>query len=251
MANLYYREDLEAAAFVPGAEIEVDGDEAHHAVRVSRLRVGEQILLGNGSGALARGTVTVAEKQRFAVALSAVQLVEAATPRVVLAQALAKGDRDERAVEQATEFGIDAILPWEATRSVSRWADADKRERGRAKWQRIAREAAKQSVRPWIPEIESAVTLSDLAERCSAQGTAVVALHPAGTTTLSAWASDHAAALTEIILVIGPEGGFADAELDTLRAAGADVRVLGETVLRTSSAGPAGIAVLNTILGRW
>ncbi|GAA1620722.1 16S rRNA (uracil(1498)-N(3))-methyltransferase [Leucobacter chromiireducens] len=251
MANLYYREDLGADAFVPGAEIEVTGDEAHHAVRVSRLRLGEQILLGNGAGALGRGTVTEVSKQRFVVTLAEAQSRTVGTPRLVLAQALAKGDRDERAVEQATEFGVDAIMPWEASRSVSRWADAEKRERGRAKWQRIAREAAKQSVRAIVPEVEAVASLADLVTRAQAEGTAVIALHPAGTAPLSAWAAEHAAAASELILVIGPEGGFADAELDTLRAAGAEVLVLGTTVLRTSSAGPAALALLHTVLGRW
>lgn len=252
MANLYYREDLPAAAFTVGAELEVIGDEAHHAVRVSRLRVGEQILLGNGAGVLGSGTVSVAEKQRFAVRIDEVRHHAAPSPRLVLAQALAKGDRDERAVEQATEFGVDAIVPWAATRSVSRWADAEKQERGRAKWQRIAREAAKQSVRPRVPEVEAQLTLQGLGARCAQPNTAVIALHPAGTVTLSAWSRAAAAAeYRELVVVIGPEGGFAEEELAALRAAGAEVLVLGETVLRTSSAGPAALAVLNAALGRW
>lgn len=257
MANLYYREDLAASHFAVGAEIEVVGDEAHHAVRVSRLRVGERILLGNGAGIIGQGEVTAAEKQRFAVRLSEVREHPVPSPRLVLAQALAKGDRDERAVEQATEFGVDAIVPWAASRSVSRWADAEKQDRGRGKWQRIAREAAKQSLRARVPEVEAPTTLQGLLARCAAPGTAVVALHPAGSEPLSAWARAAAASastgsgLHEIVVVIGPEGGFSDDELAAARAGGAEVLVLGETVLRTSSAGPAGLGVLNTVLGRW
>lgn len=252
MANLYYREDLTAAEFVPGAELEVGGDEAHHAVRVSRLRVGEHIMLGNGAGSLGLGEVTIAEKQRFVVRLAEVQTAPSPAPRLTLVQALAKGDRDERAVEQATEFGVDAILPWGAARSVSRWSDGEKAERGVAKWQRIAREAAKQSLRPWVPEVLAPVTLPELIARAGRSDTAVLVLHPRGEASLSGWARiGLTPELRELLLVIGPEGGLDDSEIDALGAAGAEVVVLGATVLRTSSAGPAGLAVLNTALGRW
>mgnify|MGYP001287922095 CR=1 FL=1 len=150
MANLYYREDLDAADFEVGATVEVMGDEAHHAVRVSRLREGEEILVGNGRGAIGRGAVTAVAKDRFSVRLDEAREDPQPGQCLVLVQALAKGDRDERAVEQATEFGVDAIVPWEAARSVSRWG-AEKAERGAAKWRRIAREASKQALRARIP----------------------------------------------------------------------------------------------------
>lgn len=252
MANLYYREGLPAPAFAAGATIEIDGDEAHHAVRVSRLRVGERILVGNGAGVLAEGNVTVVEKQRFAVQIDRVREHARPATRLTLVQALAKGDRDERAVEQATEFGVDGISPWGAERSVSRWTGAEKAERGTAKWQRIAREAAKQSLRAWLPEVTDQLGIDDLAAAAAREDTAVLVLHPRGETALSAWAAGaQGLPLAEIRVVIGPEGGFSDAELDTLEAAGATILVLGETVLRTSSAGPAALAVLNVALGRW
>ncbi|TDP90219.1 16S rRNA (uracil1498-N3)-methyltransferase [Leucobacter luti] len=252
MANLYYREELSAAEFVSGAELEVVGDEAHHAVRVSRLRVGEHIMLGNGAGSLGLGEVIAADKQRFVVRLAEVQQVPSPRQRITLVQALAKGDRDERAVEQATEFGIDAIQPWGAARSVSRWAPGEKTERGVAKWQRIAREAAKQSLRPWTPDVLAPTTLAELAQHASREGSEVLVLHPRGLGTLSGWA---AVCLTQevrdLFLVVGPEGGFDDSELEALDTAGAQILTLGSTVLRTSSAGPAGLAVLNLVLGRW
>ncbi|MBL3686899.1 16S rRNA (uracil(1498)-N(3))-methyltransferase [Leucobacter zeae] len=251
MANLYYREELPASAFAVGGVVEIAGDEARHAVRVSRLRVGERILVGNGRGALGEGVVEATDKDRFAVRIE--QRSDAAAPetRLVLAQALAKGDRDERAVEQATEFGVDAIVPWEASRSVSRWG-TEKREKGVAKWARTAREASKQSMRPRIPVIRDLERLSGLCSHAASDGVAVVALHPRGDARLSEWAGgDAARAASEIVIVVGPEGGFADEELDALEAAGARTLVLGDSVLRTSSAGPAGLVVLNTALGRW
>ncbi|QZY52229.1 16S rRNA (uracil(1498)-N(3))-methyltransferase [Leucobacter tenebrionis] len=255
MANLYYREELADGELRPGALVEVTGDEARHAVRVSRLRQGERILVGDGAGTLGEGIAEHVAKDRFAVRIDRVESVPAPSQRLVLVQALAKGDRDERAVEQATEFGVDDIVPWQAARSVSRWdgaGGAEKAAKGVAKWTRIAREASKQSLRARVPGVTDPATLSDLCELASRPDAEVVALHPRGGRRLVEWAAGDSARLAErIVLVVGPEGGFADEELDALEAAGAVVRVLGETVLRTSSAGPAAIAVLNAALGRW
>jgi 16S rRNA (uracil1498-N3)-methyltransferase len=253
MANLYYREDLRALPLEAGTEVEIDGDEARHALRVSRLRVGERTIVGDGSGRLGFGEVVRADRERFSVRIERVEVAAAQAPRLVLVQALAKGDRDERAVEQATEFGVDAIVPWQAARSVSRWDGerAEKARKGVEKWARIAREAAKQSVRAAIPEIQDPVSLSDLVALASSEAEVLV-LHPRGGRRLSEWARAAVASPpSEIYLVVGPEGGLDGGELDALEAAGARVLVLGDTVLRTSSAGPAALAVLNSVLGRW
>lgn len=258
MANLYYREDLDDAGLAPGSLVEIGGEEGRHAVRVSRLRVGERILVGNGAGALGEGVVDAVAKDRCTVRIDReVSRPAPPGPRVVLVQALAKGDRDERAVEQATEFGADAIVPWQAARSVSRWGGAggeEKTAKGLAKWRRIAREASKQSLRAAVPEIREPTTLDALCGIAAREDRAVIVLHPRGAARLSEWARTAAASadeLQEAVLVVGPEGGFADAELDALEAAGAAVLLLGDTVLRTSSAGPAAIAVLNAAFARW
>lgn len=252
MANLYYRDELSADAFEIGATIEIEGEEGRHAVRVSRLRLGERTLIGNGRGVLARGEVIALGKDRFTVRVDEVKAANAATTTLTLVQALAKGDRDERAVEQATEFGVDTIVPWQASRSVSRWDGAgEKQAKGVAKWARIAREAAKQSMRAFVPVVHEPLTLAQLCARASEPTTAVLVLHPRGTARLSEWSVKQAQRSSDILIVVGPEGGFDEAELDTLEAAGATVLVLGDTVLRTSSAGPAALAVLNAALGRW
>ncbi|PRI12240.1 16S rRNA (uracil(1498)-N(3))-methyltransferase [Leucobacter massiliensis] len=263
MANLYYREtpagtaELEPSAIEPGALVEVAGEEARHAVRVSRLRQGERILVGDGRGTVGSGTVEATARERFAVRIEKVRREPAPEPRLVLVQALAKGDRDERAVEQATEFGVDAIVPWRAARSVSRWDDAEKAEKGRAKWARIAREASKQSLRPWVPEVREPIDTEALCLLAAREEIAVLLLDPRGARTLSSWAADRApqphlpGAVAEYCVVVGPEGGFAEEELSRLTEAGATPLVLGATVLRTSSAGPAALAVLNVALGRW
>ncbi|MGK0716004.1 16S rRNA (uracil(1498)-N(3))-methyltransferase [Leucobacter sp. W1153] len=254
MAHLYYREDLAAADLTVGNVVEVLGDEARHAVRVSRLRVGERIIVGDGAGTAGHGEVTVVDRDRFAVRFDSVYRDQPTKSRLVLVQALAKGDRDERAVEQATEFGVDRIMPWQAERSVSRW-DGEKTPRGVAKWQRVAREAAKQSLRVRIPQVDPLVTLSGLCELAGTAGTHLLVLHPRGVERLSAWARQlgdaEGDACREIIVIVGPEGGLSDREIDALERAGAQVVQLGDAVLRTSSAGPAALALLNAALGRW
>lgn len=254
MANLYYGDGLDRTALERGSLVTIDGDEARHAVRVSRLRVGERILVGNGVGTIAEGEVIGADRDRFTVRIESSETVGEPDQRLTLVQALAKGDRDERAVEQATEFGVDAIVPWQAARSVSRWGDAggDKAEKGVSKWARIAREASKQSLRARVPLVRAPVLTKELCEDAARSGFEVVVLHPRGELALSEWATGQAArSASELMLVVGPEGGLADDELDRLSEAGATIVRLGETVLRTSSAGPAALAVLNVALHRW
>lgn len=256
MANLYYREDLPGDAFAGAETVEIAGEEARHALRVSRLRLGERIAVGNGAGALGAGEVVRVARDRFAVRLDEVRAEPVPSPRLHLVQALAKGDRDERAVEQATEFGVDGIVPWQAERSVSRWDGGgdggEKAAKGVAKWRRIAREASKQSLRARIPEVSEPGSLSGLCNLARG-GARVLVLHPAGDRALSDHAREIAAAGgdSDLFLVVGPEGGLSAGELDAFRSAGAAILRLGDTVLRTSSAGPAAIAVLNAALGRW
>jgi len=165
-------------------------------------------------------------------------------PRIVLAQALAKGDRDELAVQAACELGVDEIVPWQASRSVSRW-EGPKAVKGRERWATIVREAAKQAHRPWVPEVAAPASTGELATRASVER--VLILDPSATTRLSEITADD----RDIVLVVGPEGGVSDDEIARLTAAGAERVLLGDTVLRTSTAGPAAIAVLSVALRRW
>lgn len=245
MANLYLREDL--ADVSVGAQITLDGAEARHVVSVSRTRVGEQISVTNGRGMLVNGVVTATEPSRVVITIDAVDRSRAATPRIVLVQALAKGDRDELALQASVELGVHEIVPWQAARSVSRWS-GDKLSKGVQRWSTIAREATKQSMRSWMPSVTALVTTAELARRASA--CRMLVLEPGAQTRLTGIdldPDDH----TDIVLVVGPEGGVAPEESARLREAGAVSVRLGDSVLRTSSAGPAAIAVLNVALERW
>ncbi|GLI29033.1 ribosomal RNA small subunit methyltransferase E [Agromyces rhizosphaerae] len=244
MASLFLREDLGADAR-PGAELELTGDEARHAATVNRVRVGEVISIGDGRGTVATGEVVRTGPRELAIDVSHVAHVEAPARGIVLVQALAKGDRDERAVQATTELGVDAVEPWAAARSVSRW-DAQKARKGRERWASIAREAAKQSIRAWLPDVRELVTTSDLAGLAATRRTLV--LEPTADERLVDVDLGDAG---DVAVVVGPEGGIAPDELDRLEASGAVLVRMGGNVLRTSTAGPAAIALLSARLGRW
>ncbi|GAA5032159.1 16S rRNA (uracil(1498)-N(3))-methyltransferase [Microbacterium fluvii] len=235
----------EAGRARPGDTVTLTGAEAHHAAVVRRLRVGEEVTLGDGRGAWLTGECAAVAPKEVVVRITARSDAPAPTPRVVLVQALAKGDRDELAVQAATELGVDEIVPWQAARSVSRW-DGPKAEKGRARWQTIAREAAKQAHRAWIPEVAAPARTSSLAELAASAH--VVVLEPTAPHALTALDFTDG---RDVVLVVGPEGGIAADELDALAAAGATLARLGDTVLRTSTAGPAALAVVSAALGRW
>jgi len=230
----------------PGDLVTLTGAEAHHAAAVRRVRVGENVTLGDGRGAWLTGVCTSVAPREVVVEVTGRDDVPAPERRVVLVQALAKGDRDELAVQAATELGVDAVVPWQAARSVSRW-DQAKSEKGRARWATIAREAGKQAHRAWLPEVEAVVSTRQLAQRVATAR--VLVLEPTASVALTALplADDE----RDVVLVVGPEGGISPEELQTLDAAGAVQVRLGETVLRTSTAGPAALAIVNASLGRW
>jgi 16S rRNA (uracil1498-N3)-methyltransferase len=172
------------------------------------------------------------------------------SPRVVLVQALAKGDRDELAVQAATELGVDAVIPWQAQRSrplATLWPSHRETER----WRAIVREAVKQSIRPRVPEVEPLATTKDLVRLAATAR--VLVLDPTAEARLSRLdlATADGDAATDVLLVVGPEGGISPAEVEALRAAGAIPVALGPGILRTSTAGPAALALVNAALGRW
>ncbi|WP_267424655.1 MULTISPECIES: 16S rRNA (uracil(1498)-N(3))-methyltransferase [unclassified Curtobacterium] len=245
MASLYLVESLDGVTV--GDSVALDGAEGRHATTVARVRVGETLRIGDGRGTVVLGTVESVGRDALVLSVASVVVEDSPSPSLTLVQALAKGGRDEMAVQAATEIGVDRVVPWSAARSVSRW-DGAKVEKGRSRWAAIAHEAAKQAIRSRVPSVDPPMTTAQLAAS-SSDGVVLVLLDPTATERLATW--EPPADATEIALVVGPEGGIDGSELDRLEAAGA-VRVrLGDTVLRTSTAGPAALAVLQARLGRW
>ncbi len=224
-----------------GGSVVLDGAEGHHAADVARLRAGERLLLGDGRGGTASAVVTTAGKGRLGLSIMERWYARQPRPRLVVAQALAKGERGELAVQMMTEAGVDEIVPWAATRSVVLWK-AERGTRAFERWAATAREAAKQARRPWLPVVSPPLPTAKLAERVT------FVLHEEATARLS---TVELPERDELVLAVGPEGGIAPDELDAFTAAGAVPVRLGETVLRTSTAGVAALAVLSARLGRW
>lgn len=234
------------AGVTPGTMVTVEGDEAHHAVVVRRLRVGEQVTLADGMGIVATGEVAQTSKRAFDVQVTAVDEVAEPSPSMTVVQALPKGDRGELAVEVLTEIGAGQIVPWAAARSVAVWK-GERAAKSHAKWQITAREAAKQARRAWHPVVPPLATTADAEDLVRSADLAVV-LHEDATEPIGAIAVPDAG---EIVVVVGPEGGLTDDEVAAFVAAGAVAVRLGDEVLRTSTAGVAAVAALLSRTPRW
>lgn len=234
------------AGVTAGAEITVEGDEAHHAVAVRRLRVGEAVVLTDGAGTTARGVVASTGKRVLTVTVESVRLHEAPEPAVVVVQAIPKGDRGELAVEVLTEIGVVEVVPWAASRSVAAWK-GERAAKSLARWRSTAREAAKQARRPWHPSVAGLATTAEVVALVGAADLAVV-LHEEATGSLATLDVPTAG---RIVVVVGPEGGLAADEVAAFVEAGAVAVRLGAEVLRTSTAGVAAVAALLSRTARW
>ncbi|MCV7221566.1 16S rRNA (uracil(1498)-N(3))-methyltransferase [Mycolicibacterium elephantis] len=235
----------------PGGLAVVDGDEGFHAANVRRIRAGERLDLGDGAGELANCVVEETGKARLTARVLDRRRVAPAGPTVTVVQALPKSDRAELAVELATEAGADAFLAWQATRCVARWDGAAKVDKGLRRWGAVARAAARQSRRAYIPDVGGLVSTPQLVARVRdevAAGAVVLALHESATQRLTDVALAQA---DSVMLIVGPEGGIADEEIQALSDAGAVAVRLGPTVLRTSTAAAVALGALGVLTGRW
>lgn len=230
-----------------GTETILDGPEGRHAATVRRLRVGEHLVLSDGCGGLARCEVLDTGRDRLRLRVLGRRDEPAPALRVTLAQALVKGERGELAVELATEAGVDAVLPWRASRCVARWEEGPRGAKALSRWRETARQAAKQARRGWFPEVAEPVDTAMLAQRCAAAAGCLV-LHETATDSLP---SVPLPVLGELLLVVGPEGGITEAELTTLAAAGGRLVRLGSGVLRSSSAGVVALGAIGALSRRW
>ncbi|MCW2556018.1 MAG: Ribosomal small subunit methyltransferase [Mycobacterium sp.] len=228
----------------------VDGDEGFHAASVRRIRVGEELDLGDGAGTVAHVIVEGVGKSSLTTRVLSRRTVVPPSPQVTIVQALPKSDRSELAIELATEAGADEFLAWQSDRCVARWDGAAKAEKGLRRWQAVARSAARQSRRPYVPPVTSLVSTKELAANVSSMsGRAVVlVLHESATQPLT---SVGLADADSLMLIIGPEGGIGDDELAVLTGAGATAVRLGPSVLRTTSAAAVGLGALGVLTPRW
>ncbi len=231
---------------LPGMDVvHLTGDEGWHAAKVRRMRVGEDAMLGDGRGTLLDCRVTAVRPDGVLLAVRRRRTEERPPARLVVVQALIKGERAELAVEMMTELGVDEIVPWAASRSIAQW-QGPRGRKALERWRRTAREASKQSRRAWVPEVSELATTPLVVSRLRT-GCGLV-LHEAASEAIARAAVPNAG---EVVLVIGPEGGISDEELIRFAEAGAQPVRLGSPVLRTSTAGAAALAAVSVRLGRW
>jgi 16S rRNA (uracil1498-N3)-methyltransferase len=229
-----------------GSTVTVEGDEAHHAVAVRRLRVGESVVLTDGRGTSVTGEVASTGKRTFEVTVASVAVDLAPEPAFVVVQAIPKGDRGELAVEVLTEVGVAEVVPWAAARCVAVWK-GERATKSLARWRSTAREAAKQARRSWFPDVREPASTADVVGLVSDADRALV-LHEEASESLGAVTVPVAG---RVVVVVGPEGGLTDDEVSALAEAGAVSVRLGAEVLRTSTAGVVAVAALLAQTSRW
>jgi 16S rRNA (uracil1498-N3)-methyltransferase len=228
-----------------GEIVEIDGDEAHHAIKVLRINLGEEVLISDGSGNWVRAKVEDIAKKTFTARVLERGFQENRTPKFVVVQALPKSDRVKEALEILVESGVDLIIPWQSERSISKWQSDSL-----SKWQSAATAATKQSRRFRVPEIIDQLSLSQLLE-IESEKSAIVVMHESAAAKISTVVTTKFAELNEIIIVIGPEGGLTENELGLLQGAGAHVVGLGPEVFRSAHAGGAALSAVSALIGRW
>ena len=238
MLTLFFVHNLPTTV---GATYEFDSDDAFHAIKVLRIAAGEIFNLSDGAGAWSRVNVNNVNKKSMTVTVLESGFEEALTEQFTIVQAIPKGDRIKESIEMSTEGGVDRIVMWKAARSIGR---ADEKLE---KLQLTAREASKQSRRFRIPQVSGVATTDQVVDEIAKADLALV-FHESATSTISRAIT---AGAQKVLIIIGPEGGLTDDEVETFAAAGAKVVLMGRPILRSAHAGLAAMAAVNTALSVW
>ena len=229
-----------------GNTVCVEGEEAHHAIKVMRMAIGEEVLVADGAGAWARGPITELDKKSFTISIHERGIEIAETPELIVVQALTKSDRTKESIELLVESGVDTIIPWESERSIAKW----KPEMGE-KLSQTARTACKQSRRFTVPQIDKAHSTAELITRFAEKNQKqVLVFHESAEDSLSSALTRADADKSAIVCIIGPEGGVSESELAQFEAAGAHLVKLGKPVLRSAHAGIAALIAVQALIGR-
>ena len=238
MLTLFFVEDLPTT---PGTTYEFNNEDALHAIRVLRIQSGDFFNLSDGKGTWSHVEAKEVHKKHMTVEVLATGYQDPLDTHFTVIQAIPKGDRIKESIEMCTEGGADRIVMWKATRSIGK--SDDKME----KLQTTAREASKQSRRFRIPEVIGVAATNAVIDQI-AQADLAIVFHESATMKVS---QIVAPGCKKVAIIIGPEGGLTDEEVDTFAAAGAKVALMGRPVLRSAHAGLAAISAVNTALSVW
>jgi 16S rRNA (uracil1498-N3)-methyltransferase len=233
------------APLAPGADLPLPRTAALHALRVLRLKAGDPVTLFNGDGRQYPARLAAADSRAASVHVEAMEAPARESPlRITLIQSLARGEKMDWIIQKATELGATRILPVTSERSEVR-LDGTRSEKRLDHWRSVAIAACEQCGRNVVPEIGAPGALEAcLAAHPQAGVDVRWMLHPTGTTRLR-----NAGSMTDVMLAVGPEGGFGDNDLAALRQAGFDALALGPRILRTETAGLAAMAALQAVRG--
>lgn len=224
-----------------------------HAIQVMRLGEGDSIQLSDGQGL--RIQASIQDPKTGMVEVTAVGKEPSKTISLILVQALAKGGHDEQAINVSTQIGVDAVIPWQADRSIAKW----KKGKTDNKWSNVLASATEQSRRSWKPILHECMSSRQLTQYCeneSSQGNMVILLHQDAS---HSWMQikqqlrnmSDSQRQSKISIIVGPEGGVSDTEVESFVKAGAQATLLGENIMRASAAGPTALAVISDIVGRY
>ena len=238
MLTLFFVEDLPTT---PGITYEFNNDDALHAIRVLRFKSGELFNLSDGQGNWAHVEAKEVHKKHMTVEVLKSGYQDPLETHFTVIQAIPKGDRIKESIEMCTEGGADRIVMWKSARSIGK--SEDKIE----KLQTTAREASKQSRRFRIPEVIGVAATNAVIDQI-AQADLAIVFHESAAMKISQLVTPGC---KKVAIIIGPEGGLTDEEIDTFASAGAKVALMGRPVLRSAHAGLAALSAVNTALSVW
>jgi 16S rRNA (uracil1498-N3)-methyltransferase len=231
-------------------DLVVLADEDHkYLTRVLRLTVGDTVVLFDGKSVEVTARITRVGPRALELRIEERRAAAASDrPHVTLIQALAKGDKLDLVVQKSTELGVARVIPVTTERAVQRLDAGEMHALSRrARWQKIAKEAARQSGRLDIPEVEGVTSLQTALAASAKDALKLLLWEGARQTSLRSVLP--ATPPQQIVIAVGPEGGFTTDEVDAARAAGFVTAGLGPRVLRTETAALVTLAILGYALG--
>ncbi len=223
----------------PGEILELDPEEARHAGKAARLRPGDQAVISDGQGQTATMEIQESARGRIVGRIEKTTLWPRTRPALHLASALPKGDRLATLLSMATQIGLHSFTPLQCERSVVPAPEAIP-----DRWPRIVREAAKQSHQAWLPELRASQPLAAYAEHMKGAAQRIQ-LDPSGVPWPTRGPEAAGATPEAIALLVGPEGGFTEAETEALQRQGVVTRALHTGILRIETAAVVGLSALT------
>jgi len=208
-----------------------------------RVKIGEEIVISDGSGNWVSGPIEELGKKTLLIKVSNQGEKKMHTPELIIVQAITKSDRNKEMLELITVAGVDRIIPWQSDRSISKWQSDSA-----AKWELTIKESCKQARRVVMPKLSKSVNSRQLGEELSSSPFSLI-FHESASTNFSE--VNIPSDISNIYLIIGPEGGITDEELLMFKGTTSNIVRLGEPVLRSAHAGFAALAAVQTKLGRW